>query len=56
MVMARHPGPAFGRPEHMLVPAISLVQAPYCRPKRDHRDEPGDDEWDAWVSIWMTSI
>jgi len=24
--MAGHPGPAFGRPEHMLVPAISLMQ------------------------------
>src|SRR5215210_247125 len=28
-----------------LVPAISLKKARYyCRPKRDHRDKPGDDE------------
>src|SRR4051794_37283570 len=26
-----------------LVPAISLRQARCCQPKRDHRDEPGDD-------------
>jgi hypothetical protein len=27
VVMAGHPGPAFGRPEHMLVPAISLKKS-----------------------------
>src|SRR5215210_5679398 len=30
VVMAGHPGPAFGRHEHMLVPAIWLKQARYC--------------------------
>src|SRR5215218_4552808 len=27
-----------------LVPAISLIRARRCRPKRDRRDKPGDDD------------